>query len=194
LNWVLLVGGLIPLWTVIMIVYMNRSTSRPRPPRPVEAEPDYDVDYEPAEEEPKVSRMPKLRKVNLGLLRNIGSKLPFRKKRKAQRQAAEPEETSTPMEDAAPKPQMAQTLPALSLDLGTEKTMWGVTLLVLAGACLMNGLYLALDYVFREYRTVLGMRLPMAGALQAASSLSLVVLGLCVVASAAKTGLKLLRG
>jgi hypothetical protein len=89
---------------------------------------------------------------------------------------------------------VAQTPPDLSLDLGTEKTMWGVTLLVLAGACLMNGLYLALDYVFREYRTVLGMRLPMAGALQAASSLSLVVLGLCVMASAAKTGLKLFRG
>jgi hypothetical protein len=58
----------------------------------------------------------------------------------------------------------------------------------------MNGLYLALDHIFREYRTVLGMKLPMAGALQAMSSLSLVVLGLCVVASAAKTGLKLLRG
>ena len=181
------------MWTAIMIVYMNRSTSRPKPQKSVEAEPDYDVDYEPAEETPKVSGLPKLRKVNLGLLRNIGSKLPFRKRR-AQRQAAEPEETPTPLENAAPKPQVAQTPPALSLDLGTEKTMWGVTLLVLAGACLMNGLYLTLDYVFKEYRTVLGMRLPMAGALQAASSLSLVVLGLCVVASAAKTGLKLLRG
>ena len=193
MNWVLLVGGLIPLWTAIMIVYMNRSTSRPRPQKPVEAEPDYDMDYEPTEDKPKVS-LPKLRKVNLGLLRNIGSKLPFRKKRKAQRQAAEPEETPDPIEEAIPKPQADRTPPGLSLDLGTEKTMWGVTLLVLAGACLMNGLYLALDYIFKEYRTVLGMRLPMAGALQAASSLSLVVLGLCVVASAAKTGLKLLRG
>ena len=193
MNWVLLVGGLIPLWTAIMIVYMNRSTSRPRPQKPVEAEPDYDVDYEPAEEEPKVSRLPKLGKVNLSLLRNIGSKLPFRK-RKARRQAAEPEETPPSLEDAAPKPQAAQTLPSMNLNLDTEKMMWGVTLLVLAGACLMNGLYITLDYVFREYRTVLGMRLPMAGALQTASSLSLVVLGLCVVASAAKTGLKLLRG
>lgn len=193
MNWVLLVGGLIPLWTVLMIVYMNRSASRPRPQKPVEAEPDYDVDYEPAEEKPKVSQLPKLGKVNLGFLRNIGSKLPF-KKRRAQRQAAEPEETPAPLEDTAPNPQAAQTPPGLSLDLGSEKTMWGVTLLALAWACLMNGLYLALDHIFREYRTVLGMRLPMAGALQAMSSLSLVVLGLCVVASAAKTGLKLLRG
>jgi hypothetical protein len=77
---VLLVGGLIPLWTAIMIVYMNRSTNRPRPQKPVEAEPDYDMDYEPTEDKPKVS-LPKLRKVNLGLLRNIGSKLPFRKRK-----------------------------------------------------------------------------------------------------------------
>jgi len=193
LNWVLLVGGLIPLWTALMIIYMNRSTSRPRPQKPVEAEPDYDVDYDAAEEEPKVSRMLKPGKVNLGFLGRIGSKLPFRK-RKARKQTADQEETPTTNEDAAPQPQTAQTPPGMNLDLGTVKAMWGVTFLALAAACLMNGLYLTLDYVFREYRTVLGMRLPMAGALQALSGLSLVVLGLCVVASAAKTGLKLLRG
>ncbi|HEX9913293.1 MAG TPA: hypothetical protein VGB32_00085, partial [Candidatus Bathyarchaeia archaeon] len=143
MDWVLLVGGLIPLWTALMIVYMNRSASRPRPQKPVEAELDYDVDYEPTEEKPKVNQRPKLGKVNLGFLRNIGSKLPFRK-RKAQRQAAEPEETPAPLEDAALKPQVAQKPPGLSLDLGSEKTVWGVTLLALAWACLMNGLYLAL--------------------------------------------------
>ena len=58
----------------------------------------------------------------------------------------------------------------------------------------MNGLYVTLDYVFREYKTVIGMKLPMAGTLQAASIMSLVVLGVCIVGSAVQTGLKLLRG
>ena len=58
----------------------------------------------------------------------------------------------------------------------------------------MNGLYVTLDYVFREYKTVIGMKLPMAGTLQAASIMSLVVLGVCIVVSAVKTVLKLLRG
>jgi len=53
----------------------------------------------------------------------------------------------------------------------------------------MNGFYMTLDYIFRE-----GMKLPLAGELRFLSGLSLVVLGFCVVASAAKTGIKLVRG
>lgn len=63
----------------------------------------------------------------------------------------------------------------------------------MAGACFINEFYMTLDYIFREYRTLMGMRLPLVGELRFLSGLSLLVLGFCVVASAAKTGIKLVK-
>ncbi|MFH2109713.1 MAG: hypothetical protein ABIJ47_00480 [Candidatus Bathyarchaeota archaeon] len=191
MNWVLLVGGLIPLWTALMIVYMNKSVSRPRPPR-VEAQPDddYPYDYEEPEAKPRRSLLGALRGVNLGALKGLKSKIPRRKVKEAA-----PEETPYAFEeeDKPPAAIQAQAATSLGLDLSSEKRMWGITLLVLAGACLMNGFYMTLDYIFREYRTLMGMKLPLAGELRFLSGLSLVVLGFCVVASAAKTGIKLVK-
>lgn len=196
MNWVLLVGGLIPLWTALMIVFMNRSVGRPAPPRE-EAHPaddDYQYDYEAPASKPRRSLLGSLRGINVGSLKGLRGKLPQQKK------AEETEgqvETPYPFDEQEYTPQaatQAQTAAPPGLDLSSEKRMWGVTLIVLAGACLINGLYMTLDYVFTEYRTLIGMKLPMAGELRLLSGLSLLVLGVCVVATAAKTGLKLVKG
>lgn len=190
MNWVLLVGGLIPLWTALMIVYMNKSVSRPRPPR-VEAQldVDYPYNYDTPEAKPRRGLLRALRGVNLGALKGLKNRLPRRKA-----EEAAPEETPDAFEeDKPPAAIQAQAATSLGLDLSSEKRMWGITLLVLAGACLMNGFYMTLDYIFREYRTLMGMKLPLAGELRFLSGLSLVVLGFCVVASAAKTGIKLVK-
>jgi len=190
LNWVLLVGGLIPLWTALMIVYMNKSVGRPRPPR-VEAQPDtdYPYNYDTPEAKPRRRLLGAIRGVNLGALKGLKIRLPRRKV-----EEAAPEETPDAFEeDKPPAAVQAQAAASPRLDLSSEKRMWGITLLVLAGACLMNGFYMTLDYIFREYRTLMGMKLPLAGELRFLSGLSLVVLGFCVVASAAKTGIKLVK-
>ena len=192
MNWVLILGGLIPLWTALMIIYVNRSAGAQRPVKPVEAAPDEDYDYEPAQEKPaRKGRLNILRGLGLGRLRNLRAKLPAEKK----------QADDAPAEDQAPVEEAPQDQPELKpgsadagLDLSDERRMWGATFIALAGACAVNGIYLALDYVFREYRTVLGMRLPMAGTLQAASGMSLLILGTLVIVSSAKTGLKLLKG
>jgi hypothetical protein len=191
LNWVLLVGGLIPLWTALMIVYMNKSVSRPRPPR-VEAQldVDYPYNYDTPEAKPRRGILRALRGVNLGALKGLKRKIPFKKEDEA---ATEETPYAFEEEDKQPAPIQTQADKPLRLDLSSEKRMWGITLLVLAGACLMNGLYMTLDYIFREYKTLIGMKLPMAGELRLLSSLSLMVLGIFVVASAFKTGLKLVK-
>jgi len=191
LNWVLLLGGLIPLWTALMIIYVNRSASAQRPVKPVEATPDEDYDYEPAQEKPaRRGPLSALRGLGLGRLRSLRAKHPAKKK-----QVEATAEDQAPIEELPqdqPKPEPGP--PAAGIDLSDERRMWGATFIALAGACAVNGIYLGLDYVFREYRTVLGMRLPMAGALQAASGMSLLILGTLVIVSSAKTGLKLLKG
>jgi hypothetical protein len=180
-----------------MIIIVNRSASTQRPVKPVEAPPDEDYDYEPAQEKPAKERpahrgpLSALRGLGLGRLRNLRVKLPAKKK-----QAEDaPAEDQAPIEELPqdqPKPEPGP--PAAGLDLSDERKMWGATFIALAGACAVNGIYLALDYVFREYRTVLGMKMPMAGTLQAASGMSLLILGTLVIVSSAKTGLKLLKG
>ena len=191
MNWVLLVGGLIPLWTALMIVYMNRSTSRPRLPREAKPDDDYPYDYEAQEAKPRRSLLGALRGINLGALNGLKSRLPRRRMKEA---ALEETPYAFEEEEKQQAPIQAQAAASLGLDLSSEKRMWGIPLLVLAGACLVNGFYMTLDYIFREYRTLMGMKLPLAGELRFLSGLSLVVLGFCVVASAAKTGIKLVKG
>jgi hypothetical protein len=172
-----------------MIIYVNRSAGTQKPVKQIEAASDEDYDYEPAQEKP--ARRSSLNPLKgLGRLRSL-IKPPAKKKKVEDAQ----EEEQTPIEDAPqdqPKPEPGP--PAAGIDLSDERRMWGATFIALAGACAVNGVYLGLDYVFREYRTVLGMKLPMAGTLQAASGMSLLILGTLVIASSAKTGLKLLKG
>jgi hypothetical protein len=170
---------------------MNRSTSRLRPLK-MEAQPedDYHYEYEAPEARPRRGLLGALRGVNLGALKGLKSRLPQKKSG-----GPTPDEAPYPFEeeDNPPAPTQAEAAPSLGVDLSSEKRMWGITLLVLAGACLMNGFYMTLDYIFREYRTLMGMKLPLAGELRFLSGLSLVVLGFCVVSSAAKTGIKLVK-
>lgn len=78
-------------------------------------------------------------------------------------------------------------------ELAEERRLWGKTLLIFTGAGFVNGLYIVLDYVFTTYRKSLGMKMPLATELKLVSNLTLAILGLSVLYSALKTGLRLAK-
>ena len=197
LNWVLIVGGLIPFWMALLIIFMNRSAAKPR--RPYRDVPDYETGYVSDygyDEPPRLgSRLGFLKKINLGFLSGLRGRLPGRKKQ----EAPEPQATSLgeaqDMYDEVTEfqPQAAPVVGSLRPDLAEERRLWGKTLLIFTGAGFVNGLYIALDYVFTTYRKSIGMKMPLAAELKLASNLTLLALGLSVLYAALKTGLRLAK-
>jgi len=91
------------------------------------------------------------------------------------------------------QPQAAPVVGSVEPDLTEERRLWGKTLLIFTGTGFVNGLYIALDYVFTSYRKSLGMKMPLATELKLASNLTLLALGLSVLYAALKTGLRLAK-
>ncbi|MBN2334678.1 hypothetical protein JXL21_03895 [Candidatus Bathyarchaeota archaeon] len=193
MNWVLIIGGLIPFWTALMIVFMNKGASQRRPTRRVAPDivDDYDYDVEPAEA--VGSRLDFLKKrVNLGFLSGLKDRIPRRGKPKRVAEVEDADEAQDTFDEANDyQPQMAPISPGIGVDLQAERRLWGKTLLIFAGAGFVNGLYVVLDYVFTAFRKTLGMKLPLAAEFKMVSNLTLVILGVSVIFSALKTGLKL---
>ena len=193
LNWVLIVGGLIPFWTALLIIIMNRSAAKPR--RPYREVSDYETGYEDEyEEEPQErSKLGFFKKINLGFLSGVKGRLPGKKKS----EPSEPKDTyqggAEDMYDEVNElqPQAPPDVGRVGPDLSEERRLWGKTLLIFAGTGFVNGLYIVLDYVFTTYRKSLGMKMPLGTELKLASNLTLLALGLSVLYAALKTGLKL---
>jgi len=113
-----------------MIVYMNKSVGRPRPPK-IEAQPDddYPYNYEEPEAKPRRGLLGAIRGVNLGALKGLRSRLP-RKKAEEETPEATPDAFE---EDKPPAPIQAQAAASLGSDLSAEKRMWGITCLYWQG-------------------------------------------------------------
>lgn len=94
MNWVLIVGGLIPFWTALLIIFMNRGASKHR--RPLKEVPDYETDYASDYDEPPQprSRFGFPGKLNLGFLSGLRGRLPGKSRREA------PEPQMAPRGDA----------------------------------------------------------------------------------------------
>jgi hypothetical protein len=197
LNWVLIVGGLIPFWMALLIILMNRSAAKPR--RPYRDLSDYETgyvsDYED-DDEPKPRPRPGfLKKINLGFLSGLRGRLPGRKKPETPEPQATPQGEAQDMYDEVDEfqPQAAPAAGVMGPDLAEERRLWGKTLLIFTGAGFVNGLYIALNYVFTAYKKSLGMKMPLATELKLVSNLTLALLGLSVLYSALKTGLRLVK-
>jgi hypothetical protein len=195
LNWVLIVGGLIPFWMALLIIFMNRSAAKPRRPyRDIsDYETNYEADYDYDEAPKPRSRLGFLKKINLGFLSGLRGRLPGRKKPEDSEPQATSQGGAQDMYDEVGEfqPQAAPVAGFNGPDLAEERRLWGKTLLIFTGTGFVNGLYIALDYVFTTYRKSLGMKMPLAAELKLASNLTLLALGLSVLYAALKTGLKL---
>jgi hypothetical protein len=195
LNWVLIVGGLIPFWMALLIIFMNRSAAKPRRPyRDIsDYEASYEADYEYDEAPKPRSRLGFLKKINLGFLSGLRGRLRGRKKPEAPEPQATSQGGAQDMYDEVGEfqPQAAPVAGFTGPDLAEERRLWGKTLLIFTGTGFVNGLYIALDYVFTTYRKSLGMKMPLATELKLVSNLTLLALGLSVLYAALKTGLKL---
>ena len=195
LNWVLIVGGLIPFWTALLIIFMNRGAAKPK--RNFRDISDYETDYvSDYDEAPQPSsRLGFLKKINLGFLSGLRGRLPGRNKPKAPEPQDASQRVAQDMYDEVEvlQPQAAPVGGLAGPDLTEERRLWGKTLLIFTGTGFVNGLYIALDYVFTTYRKSLGMKMPLATELKLVSNLTLVFLGLSVLYAALKTGLKLAK-
>jgi|GEM_PF-5390881 len=195
LNWVLIVGGLIPFCMALLIIFMNRGAAKPRSNyRDIsDYETDYVSDYGYDEAPQPSSRLGFLKKINLGFLSGLRGRLPGRKKPEAPEPQATSQGVAQDMYDEVDElqPQAAPVGGLAGPDLTEERRLWGKTLLIFTGTGFVNGLYIALDYVFTTYKKSLGMKMPLATELKLVSNLTLLALGLSVLYAALKTGLKL---
>jgi hypothetical protein len=197
LNWVLIVGGLIPFWTALLIILMNRGAAKHR--RPLRETPNYETryvsDYDYDEPPQPRSRLGFLKKINLGFLSGLRGRLPGRSRREAPEPQTAPQGRAEDMYDEVEElePQTVAVSGLMGPELAEERRLWGKTLLIFTGAGFVNGLYIALNYVFTTYRKSIGMKMPLATELKLVSNLTLAILGLSVLYSALKTGLKLVK-
>ena len=84
MNWVLIICGLIPFWTALLVILMNRGAAK-QPRRTFKELPDYETDYvsDYGYEEPPQPPSPRLgflKRINLGFLSRLRGRLPWRKK------------------------------------------------------------------------------------------------------------------
>jgi len=73
------------------------------------------------------------------------------------------------------------------------KRLWGVTFVLIFVACMAFGLDRGLEYVFREYRWVIGTTNPWTAQLKSANVWTSAVAGVSVMFSTLRTGLFLLK-
>jgi len=201
LNWVLILCGLIPFWMALLVIVMNHGAAKPR--RTFRETPDYENDYETGyvsdydyDERPQPRpRLGFLKRINLGSLSKLRGRLPGRKKPEAQEPQAAPQGEAEDMYDDidASQPQAATAAGFMGPELAEERRLWGKTLLIFTGAGFVNGLNIALNYVFITYRKSIGMKMPLASELRLVSNLTMAVLGLSVLYSALKSGLRLAK-
>jgi hypothetical protein len=195
LNWVLIVGGLIPFCMMLLIIFMNRGAAKPsRNYRDISNyETNYETDFDYDEAPQPSSRLGFLKKINLGFLSGLRGRLPGRKKPEVPEPQATSQGVAQDMYDEVDElqPQAVPVGELVGPDLSEERRLWGKTLLIFTGTGFVNGLYIMLDYVFTTYKKSLGMKMPLATELKLVSNLTLLALGLSVLYAALKTGLKL---
>jgi hypothetical protein len=73
------------------------------------------------------------------------------------------------------------------------KRLWGVSLVLVFVACLAYGSDIALGYIFKEYRWVIGTTNPWGNQLDTASVATAAIAGVSVMVSTLKTGIHLIR-
>ncbi len=177
MNWVLVIAGLIPLWAALFIIFTNMRVLKDDDPFSVPSviQPEKPVELGPAEdrlEEPKESKS-----IFKGLMNR------FRKK--------DSEESNLETEI-----NFTESLGDEEVSLGIPKNLkrlWGATFVLIFLACLVYGSERALNYVFKEYRWVIGTTNPWTGQLKLASVSASTLATIATMISTLRTGLYLLK-
>ena len=177
MDWVFVIAGLIPLWAALFIIFTNMRALKDDDPFSVPSvvQLEKPVELGPAEdrlEEPKESKS-----IFKGLMDR------FRKK--------DSEESSLEAEI-----NFTESLGDEGVSLGIPKSLkrfWGATFVLIVIACLAYGSERGLNYVFKEYRWVIGTTNPWTSQLKLASVSASTIATIATMISTLRTGLYLLK-
>ena len=175
LNWVLVIAGLVPFWAALFIIFTNMRTLKDDEPLteslPVPLEKPVEELTQAEFEDPKEPKS-----LFKGLLDR------FKKKDKESKRETEVNFTESSLDEEA--------------SLGIPKSLrriWGITFVLIVLACLAYGSEKGLNYVFKEYRWVIGTTNPWTSQLKLVSVSASTIATIATMISTLKTGLYLLK-
>ena len=174
MNWVLVIAGLIPLWAALFILFTHMRALKDDAPftgaSPAQLE-------KPVEElTPEEFEDPKEPKsIFKGLLER------FRKKDPESGLESNENFTEQSLEEEG------------SLIPKSLKRIWGATFVLIFLACLAYGSERGLNYVFKEYRWVIGITNPWTSQLRLLSASASTIATIATMVSTLRTGLYLLQ-
>lgn len=186
MNWVLIVAGLIPLWVALFIVFSNMRVLKEEAPvmipepvqaMPLQPQPQQSIELEIPEETPKETATREKKSL-------FGSLLGRFKKN-------EQDELSLEEEIAFAEKETEEGV-SFGIPKGLKR-IWGASLILVFIACMAYGSDVALAYIFKEYRWVIGTTNPWSSQLDTASVATAAIAGVAVMFSTLKTGIHLLR-
>ncbi len=181
MNWVLVFAGLLPLWAAIFIVFSNMRVLKDDPtlmePAPVQVEkPVQNIVIEEKPKEPEEKEEQK--SIFSGLLGR------FRR--------GNSDEPKLEEEINFTEPSSSEAGASLGIPRWLKR-LWGATFVLIFIACLAYGSEKGLDYLFKEYRWVIGTTNPWTSQLRFASMATLTIAGIATMISTLRTGLFLLK-
>ena len=177
MNWVLVFAGLLPLWAALFIVFSNMKVLREdetvleapqiNTVKPVELDIPLET-VEPEEEKPK------------SLFKGLLSRF---------KRDKDPVEEEIDFSESKNEDETG----SFGLPRGIKR-LWGVTFVLIFVACMAYGFDRGLEYVFREYRWVIGTTNPWTAQMQFANVLTSAIAGVSVMIATLRTGIFLLKG
>ena len=173
MNWVLVIAGLVPLWAALFIIFTNMRALKDDAPYteslPVQFEKPVEELTQEEFEDPKEPKS-----IFKGLLDR------FRKK-----------------DESGLEPNVNFTEQGLeeegSLIPKSLKRIWGATFVLIFLACLAYGSERGLNFVFKEYRWVIGTTNPWTSQLRFVSASASTIATIATMISTLRTGLYLLK-
>ena len=176
MNWVLVIAGLIPLWAALFIIFTNMRTLKDDVPLSVPSAVQLEKPVEVSLTEESLDESKESKSIFKGLLDR------FRKK--------------TPEPSLEAEVNFTESLGDEGVSLGIPKSLkrfWGVTFVLIVIACLAYGSERGLNYVFKEYRWVIGTTNPWTSQLKLASVSTSTIATIAAMISTLRTGLYLLK-
>jgi hypothetical protein len=177
LNWVLVIAGLIPLWAALFIIFTNMRALKDDDPFSVPSVVQLEKPVELRLVEESLDESKESKSIFKGLFER------FRKK--------DSEESSLEAEI-----NFTESLGDEGVSLGIPKSLkrfWGATFVLIVIACLAYGSERGLNYVFKEYRWVIGTTNPWTSQLKLASVSASTIATIATMISTLRTGLYLLK-
>ena len=181
MNWVIIIAGLLPLWGALFIAFSNMKNLNDDEILADLQEPKTEtlLELDLTEEKPVTEEKE-------GLFSGIMDK--FKKNEEPEPIQDELGFNDPPKVTEQPVVQVS----GIGLPKGIRK-LWGAAMILLFLACLAYSSERALDYIFREYRWVIGTSNPWTSQLEFNTMATTVLAALGVMAATLRTGVHLVR-